>query len=38
MIYPLTKPYMPKPGVSFFIIVKQEVKILHSEKKAIPLS
>jgi hypothetical protein len=40
MIHPLTKPYFPKASVSLLIIVKQEVKILHSEKKkkAIPLS
>jgi hypothetical protein len=32
MIHPPTKPHSPKPSVSLFIIVKQEFKILHSEK------
>jgi len=33
MIHPLKNPYMPKPSVSLVIIVKQEFKILHSEKE-----
>jgi hypothetical protein len=33
MIHPLKNPYMPKPSVSLVIIVKQEVKILPSEKE-----